>query len=207
MAGDARTNSERLVWVDCEMTGLDLDKDVLVEIACIVTESDLTEVDGGISLVINAPDQALKDMDPVVDTMHRDSGLLAEIPNGIPLVAAEQQVLAYIKSHVPEARKAPLAGSSVYVDRMFLAKYMPSLDAHLHYRLVDVSTVKELAKRWYPRAYYASPEKRGNHRALADIRESIAELRYYRDAVLVPHPGPDTESARSLAAQHVVDHS
>ncbi len=146
-------------------------------------------------------------MDPVVDTMHRDSGLLAEIPNGIPLVAAEQQVLAYIKSHVPEARKAPLAGSSVYVDRMFLAKYMPDLDAHLHYRLVDVSTVKELAKRWYPRAYYASPEKQGNHRALADIRESIAELRYYRDAVLVPHPGPDTESARSLAAQHVVDHS
>lgn len=207
MASEPRTNSDRLVWIDCEMTGLDLSKDLLVEIACIVTEPDLTELDAGINLVITAPNDVLSTMDPVVDTMHRESGLLDEIPNGIGLSDAEQRVLAYVKQHIPEARKAPLAGSSVYVDRMFLAKYMPTLDAYLHYRLVDVSTVKELAKRWYPRTYYASPEKRGNHRALGDIRESIAELRYYRDAVLVPHPGPDSEAARSLAAQHTVDHS
>ena len=189
------------------MTGLDLGKDLLVEIACIVTEPDLTELDAGINLVITAPTDVLDSMDPVVDAMHRESGLLVEIPNGIALGDAEQQVLDYVKQHIPEPRKAPLAGSSVYVDRMFLAKHMPTLDAYLHYRLVDVSTVKELAKRWYPRTYYASPEKRGNHRALGDIRESIAELRYYRDAVLVPHPGPDSEAARTLAAQHIVDHS
>ena len=195
------------MWVDCEMTGLDTERDELVEIAVIVTEADLTEVDAGISIVIRPADLAILDtMDPVVVDMHTASGLLEEIPSGVPVAEAEQAVLDYVRGHVPEARKAPLAGSSVYVDRAFLARQMPTLDAHLHYRLVDVSSVKELSRRWYPRAYFASPEKTGNHRALADIRESIAELRYYRDAVFVPHPGPDTETARATAAEHTVVH-
>jgi len=189
------------------MTGLDVDSDELVEIAAIVTEADLTEVDSGISLVIRPGDLSILDgMVDVVRDMHTNSGLLDEIPHGIPLADAEAQVLAYVRQHVPDARKAPLAGSSVYVDRGFLARYMPDLDAHLHYRLIDVSSVKEIARRWYPRAYFASPEKNGNHRALGDIRESIAELRYYRDAIFVPQPGPDSESARATAAEHIVDH-
>jgi oligoribonuclease len=198
---------DRLVWIDCEMTGLDLAKDQLVEIAVIVTDADLTELDEGINIIIRPEDLSVLDgMDQVVVDMHTSSGLLELIPQGISLAEAEEQVLAYVCSHVPEARKAPLAGSSVYVDRGFLARDMPQLDAHLHYRLVDVSSVKEIARRWYPRAYFNSPEKKGNHRALGDIRESIAELRYYRDAVFVPPPGPDTETAKATAAGHVVDH-
>ena len=204
----ADRSNDRIVWIDCEMTGLDLQRDVLVEIAVIVTEADLTEIDEGVSLVIRPQDMSLlESMVPVVHDMHTSSGLLEEIPHGIPLADAEQQVLAYITTHVPEARRAPLAGSSVYVDRAFLARDMPALDAHLHYRLIDSSTIKELSRRWYPRVYFASPEKHGNHRALGDIRESIAELRYYREAVFVPQPGPDTDSARTTAAQHVVDPS
>jgi oligoribonuclease len=200
-------SQDRLVWIDCEMTGLDLAKDQLVEIAVIVTEADLTELDSGISIIIRPDDLSiLEGMDPVVVDMHTSSGLLDLIPDGVSLAEAEQQVLAYVRQHVPDARKAPLAGSSVYVDRGFLSRDMPELDAHLHYRLVDVSSVKEISRRWYPRAYFNSPEKKGNHRALGDIRESIAELRYYRDAVFVPPPGPDTESARATAAGHVVDH-
>lgn len=198
--------SDRLVWIDLEMTGLSTQHDQIVEIACIVTEPDLTEVDEGISLVIKPDDAPLAAMDPVVVKMHNDSGLIVEIPNGIDLADAEAQVLAYVKQHVPEARKAPLAGSSVYVDRGFLARYMPQLDAHLHYRLVDVSSIKELSRRWYPRVYFSSPEKKGNHRALGDIRESIAELRYYRDAVFVPAPGPDLDEAQALGQAHTVDH-
>jgi len=198
---------DRLVWVDCEMTGLDLQKDQLVEIAVIVTEADLTELDSGINVIIRPADMAVLDtMDEVVQEMHAKSGLLEEIPNGVTLAEAEEKVLAYVKQHVPDSRRAPLAGSSVYVDRGFLGRDMPEFDAHLHYRVVDVSSIKEIARRWYPRAYFASPEKRGNHRALGDIRESIAELRYYRDAIFVPHPGPDSESARATAAGHVVDH-
>ena len=200
-------SQDRLVWIDCEMTGLDLAKDQLVEIAVIVTEADLTELDSGISIIIRPDDLSiLEGMDPVVVDMHTSSGLLELIPDGIPLAEAEEQALAYVRQHVPDARKAPLAGSSDYVDRGFLSRDMPELDAHLHYRLVDVSSVKEISRRWYPRAYFNSPEKKGNHRALGDIRESIAELRYYRDAVFVPPPGPDTESARTTAAGHVVDH-
>ncbi len=196
------------MWVDCEMTGLSLAADALVEIACIVTEADLTEVDEGVSIVIRPGDSAaLEQMEQVVVDMHTASGLLTEIPGGVPLAEAEQLVLDYITGHVPEARKAPLAGSSVYVDRGFLARDMPRVDAHLHYRLVDVSTIKELAKRWYPRAYFASPEKRGNHRALGDIRESIAELRYYREALYVPAPGPGSSDLKSIAAGHVVEHA
>ncbi|MEY3732875.1 MAG: hypothetical protein RL347_234 [Actinomycetota bacterium] len=198
---------DRLVWIDCEMTGLDLAKDQLVEIAVIVTDSDLTELDEGVNIIIRPEDLSiLEGMDEVVVNMHTDSGLLELIPSGVPLAEAQDQVMAYVRQHVPEARKAPLAGSSVYVDRGFLARDMPELDAHLHYRLVDVSSVKEIARRWYPRAYFNSPEKKGNHRALGDIRESIAELRYYRDAVFVPQPGPDTETAKATAAEHVVDH-
>ncbi len=200
-------SQDRLVWIDCEMTGLDLAKDQLVEVAVIVTEADLTELDSGISIIIRPDDlSVLEGMDPVVVDMHTSSGLLDVIPDGVSLADAEEQVLAYVRQHVPEPRKAPLAGSSVYVDRGFLTRDMPELDAHLHYRLIDVSSIKEIARRWYPRAYFNSPEKKGNHRALGDIRESIAELRYYRDAVFVPPPGPDTESARAVAAGHVVDH-
>ena len=198
--------NDRLVWIDCEMTGLSVQADEIVEIACIVTEADLTEIDVGISLVVKPSDAPLSTMDPFVVNMHTVSGLLDEMPQGITLADAEQQVLDYIKQHVPEERKAPLAGSSVYVDRGFLSKYMPLLDAHLHYRLIDVSSIKELSKRWYPRVYYASPEKTGNHRALGDIRESIAELRYYRAAVFVDQPGPDSETAKSLGVSHVVEH-
>lgn len=197
---------DRLVWIDLEMTGLDPMHDEIVEIACIVTEGDLTELDEGISLVVKPNDAPLAAMDQFVVDMHTASGLIEEIPQGVSLADANEAVLAYIKSHIPESRKAPLAGSSVYVDRIFLSRYMPDIDAHLHYRIVDVSSIKELTKRWYPRAYYNTPEKTGNHRALADIRESIAELRYYRDAVMVPLPGPDTSTAKELGNNHVVDH-
>ena len=196
----------RLVWIDCEMTGLNPQQDQIVEIACIVTEPDLTEVDDGITIVIKPDDAPLANMDEVVVKMHNESGLIHEIPGGTTLADAQTRVLDYVTSHIPEARKAPLAGSSVYVDRMFLANYMPELDAYLHYRLVDVSSIKELTKRWYPKAYYNTPEKTGNHRALADIRESIAELRYYRDAVMVPLPGPTTSEAKELGNNHIVDH-
>ena len=196
----------RMVWIDLEMTGLDPHTDEIVEIAAIVTDAELNELDEGISIVIKPSDEPLANMDDVVVKMHNESGLIHEIPNGTTLDDAQTRVLAYVKGHVPEARKAPLAGSSVYVDRGFLARYMPELDAHMHYRLVDVSSIKELTKRWYPRAYFNTPEKTGNHRALADIRESIAELRYYRDAVMVPPPGPDTSTAKELGNNHVVDH-
>jgi oligoribonuclease len=195
-------SADRLVWIDCEMTGLDPKFDEIVEIACIVTDAELNELDEGITLVVKPGEESFAGMDDFVVNMHTVSGLIEEIPLGIDLADAEQQVLAYVKTHVPEARKAPLAGSSVYVDRGFLANYMPELDAHLHYRLVDVSSVKELTRRWYPRVYFASPEKKGNHRALGDIRDSISELRFYRDAVFVPAPGPDSDAARALGAEH-----
>lgn len=197
---------DRLVWIDCEMTGLDVLRDQLVEIAVIVTDADLVELDKGVNIIIRPADLSILDgMDDVVRDMHTSSGLLDLIPSGVSLAEAEGEVLAYVQQHVPEARKAPLAGSSVYVDRGFISRDMPGLDAHLHYRLVDVSSIKELARRWYPRAYFASPEKKGNHRALGDIRDSIGELRYYRDAIFVPAPGPDTDSARATAAEHAVD--
>ena len=197
--------ADRIVWLDCEMTGLDLGSDALVEIACVVTDAELNELDSGISVVIRPPDAPFAAMPQVVRDMHTASGLITEIPDGITLMAAEQQVLSYVKSHVPEARKAQLAGSSIYVDRGFLARDMPELDAWLHYRLIDVSSIKELVRRWYPRVYFCSPQKRGNHRALADARESIAELRYYREAIMVPQPGPDTDTAREIGARHVLD--
>ena len=206
MAGDEKTGStDRLVWIDCEMTGLSLERDALVEIAAIVTEPDLTELDAGISIVIKPDDASLAQMDEFVVNMHTESGLIHEIPNGTTLQDAQHRVLEYVKHHVPDARKAHLAGSSVYVDRGFLARDMPELDAHLHYRVVDVSSIKELVRRWYPRVYFATPPKTGNHRALADIRESIAELRYYRDAVFVADAS-DSDALKAIAENHIVDH-
>jgi oligoribonuclease len=194
--------TERLVWIDCEMTGLDLAKDALVEIACIVTDSELNPLDDGVDLVIKPPAEALDQMPDVVRDMHTASGLLTELAAGVTLAEAQDQVVAYVRLHVPEPRKAPLCGNSIATDRVFIARDMPVLDTFLHYRMVDVSSIKELARRWYPRAYFASPQKHGGHRALADIRESIQELRYYRQAVFVPPPGPDTATAREIAARH-----
>jgi oligoribonuclease len=191
-----------LVWIDCEMTGLDLAHDALVEIACIVTDGQLVPADDGIDLVIKPPAEALDKMPAVVREMHTASGLLDELASGVTLAEAQEQVLAYVRSHVREAKKAPLCGNSIATDRVFIARDMPELDAFLHYRMVDVSSIKELARRWYPRAYFASPEKHGGHRALADIRESIRELEYYREAVFVPQPGPDTATARNIAARY-----
>jgi oligoribonuclease len=191
---------DRIVWIDCEMTGLDLRADALVEVAALVTDGELNILGEGVDVVIRPPEDSLAQMRDVVRQMHTASGLLAELDGGITLAEAEKAVLAYIREFVPDPRKAPLGGNSVATDRGFLARDMPDLESHLHYRMIDVSSVKELARRWYPRIYFASPEKNGNHRALADIRESIRELRYYRAAMFVPAPGPDTETARAIAA-------
>jgi oligoribonuclease len=191
--------TDRLVWIDCEMTGLDLARDALIEIACLVTDGDLAILDDGVDLVIKPPAEALDQMAEVVRQMHTASGLLAELATGVTLAEAQDRALSYVRSHVTEPRKVPLCGNSIATDRSFLARDMPELDAYLHYRMVDVSSVKELARRWYPRAYFASPPKRGGHRALADITESIKELRYYRASVFVPPPGPDSVTARQIA--------
>ncbi|HEY5032281.1 MAG TPA: oligoribonuclease [Actinomycetes bacterium] len=196
------TNDTRMVWIDCEMTGLDLVRDALVEIAVVVTDSDLNVLGDGVDIVIKPPAESLVDMNQVVIDMHTSSGLLDELLNGTTLAEAQERVLAYVTEHVPEPRKAPLAGSSVYTDRGFLSRDMPELDAHLHYRLVDVSTLKELARRWYPRAYYNAPEKHGGHRALADILDSIEELKYYREALFVPAPGPDGSQSKEIASRY-----
>jgi oligoribonuclease len=201
-AGYFRDVDDRLVWIDCEMTGLDLSRDRLLEVACLVTDGELNQLGDGIDLVLAAPEQALLEMDPVVVNMHKESGLdKAVLASTLTIADAEAQVLDFIRQHVSEARKAPLCGNSIATDRGFIARDMPALDAFLHYRMVDVSSVKELARRWYPRAYYASPGKRGGHRALADILESVEELRYYRETVFVPQPGPTTEQARAVAAR------
>jgi oligoribonuclease len=185
------------------MTGLDLTSDALVEIACVVTDGELKALDDGIDVLIKPPAQALDDMSDVVRDMHTSSGLLAELDGGVTLSEAQDLVLSYVRQHVPESRKVPLCGNSIATDRTFLARDMTELDAFLHYRMVDVSSIKELARRWFPRAYFASPEKHGGHRALADILESIRELRYYREAVFVPLPGPDTLTARAISSRIV----
>nr|WP_033259853.1 oligoribonuclease [Kitasatospora sp. SID7827] len=191
-----------MVWIDCEMTGLDLDRDALIEVAALVTDSELNVLGEGVDVIIRPPAEALEGMPEVVRQMHTASGLLDELADGLTMAEAQERVLAYVREHVPEAGRTPLCGNSVATDRGFLSRDMPELEGHLHYRIVDVSSIKELARRWYPRAYYNSPQKGGNHRALADIRESIAELRYYREAVFVPQPGPDTDTAREIAARH-----
>jgi oligoribonuclease len=196
------TISEHLVWIDCEMTGLDPEKDCLVEIAVVITNSDLEPVDEGIDLVIKPREDSLANMGDYVREMHTTSGLINEFAAGLDLADAEAKVLEYIKQYIPEARQAPLAGNSIGTDRMFINRYMPALDQHLHYRNIDVSSIKELSRRWYPRVYFQLPKKDGGHRALADINESINELRYYRETVFVELPGPSSSEAK-IAAEKV----
>jgi oligoribonuclease len=194
--------NDRLVWIDCEMTGLDLEQDALIEIACLVTDGELNILDEGVDVIIKPPPEAVDEMSQVVRDMHTTSGLLNELGKGVTIDEAQDIVMAYIQMHISEPRRVPLSGNSIATDRSFIARDMPQLDAYLHYRMVDVSSVKELARRWYPRAYFASPAKRGGHRALADITESVQELRYYREAIFVPQPGPDSAKAREIAARH-----
>jgi oligoribonuclease len=194
--------NDRLVWIDCEMTGLDYVSDALIEIACVVTDFDLNPLGEGVDLVIKPPAEAVEQMVDFVRSMHEKSGLLTELDSGITLADAEQQVLAYVREHCAEGSRPPLAGNTVATDRAFISRDMADLDAFLHYRIVDVSSIKELSRRWYPRVYFAAPAKRGNHRALADIQESIEELRYYRAAVFVPTPGPESSEAKALAEEH-----
>jgi oligoribonuclease len=193
--------NDRLVWIDCEMTGLDLQRDALIEIAALVTDGDLRVLGDGVDLVIHADEPLLAGMPDVVRDMHARSGLTEEVRRStVTLREAEEQVLAYIREHVPDPRTTPLAGNSIATDRAFLSRDMPELDAHLHYRMVDVSSIKELCRRWFPRVFYAKPEKGLAHRALADIQESIRELDYYRRTLFVAPPGPTSEEAQAVAA-------
>jgi oligoribonuclease len=191
--------TEYIVWADCEMTGLDIETDEICEIAVIVTDEQLKPVDEGIQIVIRPSDAAMANMGEFVRQMHTDSGLLAELESGVSLQSAQEQVLNYLGKYISEPKTAPLAGNSIGTDRMFIIRQMPKLDAFLHYRNIDVSSIKELVRRWYPRVYFQLPKKNGSHRALADIRESIQELAYYRLAVLVSEPGPDSEKAKQMA--------
>jgi len=191
-----------LVWIDCEMTGLDLARDALIEVAAVVTDPDLKLLDDGIDVVIHADDAALDGMAEVVRQMHERSSLTTAVRESpVTLTQAEDIMLEYVRRHVPEPRTAPLCGNSIATDRGFLARDMPRLDAHLHYRMIDVSSIKELCRRWYPRVYFGQPPKGLAHRALADIRESVRELEYYRRTVFVPLPGLDVEAARAVAAE------
>jgi oligoribonuclease len=193
---------DELVWIDCEMTGLDLKSDRLIEIAALVTDADLNILGEGIDVVINAPDESLDGMIEVVAQMHDRSGLTEEVrASTIDVPAAEQMVLDYIRGHVKQAKTAPLAGNSIATDRGFIARDMPALDDFLHYRMIDVSSIKELCRRWYPRIYFGQPEKGLTHRALADIHESIRELQYYRRTAFVPPPGPSTSDIAAIAAE------
>jgi oligoribonuclease len=193
--------ADPLVWVDCEMTGLDLAADALIEVAVVVTDSELRPLGQGVDVIVKPPQQALRQMGSFVREMHTSSGLLAALEGGVSLAEAEATVMDYVLRYVPQAGKAPLAGNSVSTDRRFIDRDLPEFGQHLHYRTIDVSSVKELARRWFPRIYFASPEKTGGHRALADILDSIDELRYYREALFVPQPGPDSETARAVAAR------
>lgn len=194
--------TDRLVWIDCEMTGLDLGADALIEVAALVTDFDLNVLGEGIDVIIKPPPEALEQMVPFVHEMHVKSGLLEELDSGTTMEDAQARVLAYIKEHCPSGSRPPLAGNTVATDRSFLARDMPELEAFLHYRIVDVSSIKELSRRWFPKAYFNAPAKSGGHRALADIQESIEELRYYRQAVFVPSPGPDSEESKRIATLH-----
>jgi len=197
------TAADRLVWIDCEMTGLDLTVDELVEVAVVITDYDLVPVDPGFEIVIKADQSAIDNMNDFVRNMHTESGLITEIPNGVSLADAEYAVHEYILRFVPQVGHAPLAGNTIGTDRAFLNKFMPRVDAHLHYRSVDVSSIKELSRRWFPRVYFNAPKKDGGHRALADILESIRELDYYRKAVFVAEPGPTTEQVQTISADVV----
>ena len=194
--------SEKLVWIDCEMTGLDLVHDALIEVAVLVTDGDLNVLGDGVDILIRPTDEALAQMGDFVRDMHTKSGLLDALPTGLTMEEATERVMDYVRAHAPVARKVPLAGNTIGTDRAFLTRDMPELEAWVHYRNVDVSTIKELSKRWYPRVHYQAPKKAGNHRALADIQESIEELRYYREAVFVPPPGPSPTELRVIAERH-----
>ncbi|HCQ19223.1 MAG TPA: oligoribonuclease [Dermacoccus sp.] len=196
--------SAPLVWIDCEMTGLDLENDALIEVAALVTDFELNQLGDGVDVVIKPEPAALEQMGDFVRDMHTRSGLLAELDEGVSMEEAQALVLEYVMQHAPEAGKAPLGGNTVSTDRGFLERDMPQLAGHLHYRTIDVSSIKELSRRWYPRAYFNAPAKHGGHRALADIRESIAELRYYREAVFVPAPGPTSNEAQVIAKRYEV---
>ncbi|MEK8071007.1 oligoribonuclease [Rhodococcoides navarretei] len=190
---------DKLVWIDCEMTGLDLSKDKLIEIAALVTDSELNILGEGVDIVIHADDDALANMPAVVTDMHAKSGLTDEVrASTVSLEEAEQRVLAYIKEHVPVAGTVPLAGNSIGTDRGFISRDMTALDTYLHYRMIDVSSIKELSRRWYPRIYYGQPAKGLAHRALADIKESIKELQYYRRTAFVAQPGPSTSEIAAV---------
>ena len=191
--------TDLLVWVDCEMTGLDLERDEICEIAVIVTDSELNPLDEGLQLVIRPSAEALAGMGEFVTNMHTESGLLAELAGGISHAEADTQVSEYLTRFMKEPKTAPLAGNSIATDRAFLQRQLPNFEALLHYRNIDVSSIKELARRWYPRVYFQLPKKAGNHRALGDILESIEELRYYRQTILVDPPGPSSEEARAVA--------
>jgi oligoribonuclease len=202
MTPNQTAKNDRIVWADCEMTGLDPARHVLVEIAVVVSDAELNVLDEGIDIVIHATEDELAEMDQVVVKMHGESGLTEQIRESTVSVAdAEAQVLEYLKKYVPVAGVAPLAGNSIASDRKFIVKYMPALDEFLHYRMIDVSSIKELARRWYPRTYSSQPAKGMAHRALADIRESIRELDFYRRALFVPQPGPTNGEAKQLAEQ------
>ncbi|WP_291795969.1 oligoribonuclease [Brevibacterium sp.] len=198
--------AERIVWIDCEMTGLDLEVDELIEVAAIVTDFDLEPLDEGIDVVIRPSRAARENMNDFVTKMHVASGLITELDDGTTVEDAQAQVLAYIRKHVPEAGRAPLGGNSVGTDKAFLVKQMPELVDHLHYRIIDVSSIKELSRRWFPRAYFQSPEKTGGHRALGDIQDSIRELAYYRRAAFRPEE-PTSEEARTIAAEVVAEYA
>lgn len=196
-------NVDRLVWIDCEMTGLDIEIDELVEVAVVITDFQLNILDPGFDIVINPNQSALDNMGEFVRAMHTESGLLEAIPDGVSLAEAETAVLEYVKKFVPDENQAPLAGNTIGTDRTFLAKYMPKVDGHLHYRSVDVSSIKELSRRWFPRVYFHAPEKHGGHRALADILESIRELEYYRRAAFVADPGPTSDEVQAISTDVV----
>lgn len=192
--------ADLLVWIDCEMTGLDLRTDALIEVAALVTDPDLNVLGDGVDVVIHAEDAQLDGMLDVVREMHEKSGLTDEVrASAVTIAEAQDLVMSYIKLYVPEPKTAPLCGNSIATDRGFLARDMPILDNHLHYRMIDVSSVKELCRRWYPRVYFGQPAKGLAHRALADIKESIRELKYYRQTIFVPLPGPDVEAAKAVA--------
>ncbi len=194
--------TDRIVWIDCEMTGLSLEHDALIEVAALVTDFELNQLGEGVDVIIRPEQAALDQMNDFVLEMHTTSGLLVELDSGLTMAEAQTRVLDYVREWVPEPGKAPLGGNTVATDRGFLARDMVELESYLHYRIIDVSSIKELSRRWYPRAYFNSPKKVGGHRALADITESIAELRYYREAVFVPQPGPTTDQARGIAAKY-----
>ena len=193
--------NDKLVWIDCEMTGLSLEDDALVEVAALVTDFDLNVLGDGVDLVIKPPQEALDQMGDFVTQMHTSSGLLTELDAGLSLNEAEDQVMTYVREFVKEPGKAPMAGNTIGTDRAFLARDMIELESWLHYRVIDVSSIKELSRQWFPRAYFAAPVKGGHHRALVDIQESIEELRYYRRAVFMPEPGLDTDAAKAIAAE------